>query len=81
LIGIVATQTVRQCTEKANSLVVRTCSEEQVIDDASFANVGNVTTGTVVDAAGSTLTNATGEKSSLIASLAEAVGRARGTVN
>lgn len=79
-VDIAASKTVGDIAEEANSLVVDSSIEDEVVHDATSADVGDIATSTVGDVAGSALTDAAGEKSGLVAGLAEAVCRARGAV-
>ena len=80
-VDIAASKTVGDIAEEANSLVVDSSVEDQVIHDAATADIGDITASAVGDVARSALTDATGEKSGLVAGLAEAVGRARRAVD
>lgn len=79
-IDIAASKAVGDIAEEANGLVVDSSVEDQVVYDAGPADVGHITTGAVGDIARSALANAAGEKSGLVAGLAEAVSRTRGAV-
>lgn len=79
-VDIAASKTVGDIAEEANSLIVDSSVEDEIVHDATSADVGDIATSTVGDVAGSALTDAAGEKSGLVAGLTEAVGRARGAV-
>lgn len=80
IVGTITGETVGEGAEETGSLSA-THVKEQIVGDTGTTEIGHITTGTVIDVTGGTLTDTTREQSGLVADLTETIGRAGGAIS